>query len=238
MVFHPCAHAQAKEAIKLFLAPRSLPILKGGARHDWAHSIPKTKWDMDTRGKWWSRTRGVPITVRGVNKVPAPTPATSTELDRSKQNPQKAATAADKTFPNETKPAPTYEEVLKRNLEPQTPAREPKERRGTLASQPEPRRKERNTGKEGKKEGREIGSSEGRQTTHQEEKDGRRGTGKVEGKKGPQPPPNPPRRIKGTEKGQGIHPQGKGKRNQTETPGTPHTHGSHWQEREVKGEIK
>ena len=80
-----------------------------------------------------------------------------------------------------------------------------------MANQPEPRRKEGNTGKEGKKEGREIGSSEGRQTTHQEEKDRRRGAGKVEGKKGPQPPPNPPQKDKGNREGSREPPTGKGK---------------------------
>ena len=212
MVFHPGAHTRAKEAIKLFLAPRSLLILEGEARHDWAHSIPKTRWDVDTRGKWWSRTRRVSITVRGVNGVPAPTPATSTTgSDRGERNPQKMATATDKTSPNETNPAPTYGEVLRRNREPQTPAREPRESQETLANQPEPRRGEGNTGKEGEKEEREIGPSKGRQARHQEEKDKGKGTGKEEGRKRPQPPPNHPQKGKGKGEGSREPPTGKGK---------------------------
>ena len=51
MVIHSGAQIQARKAIKMFLAPRSLLILRGEARHEWAHSIPKTRWDQDTRGK-------------------------------------------------------------------------------------------------------------------------------------------------------------------------------------------
>ena len=42
MVFHPGAHVQARKAIKIFFAPCSLLLLRGEARHGWAHNIPKT----------------------------------------------------------------------------------------------------------------------------------------------------------------------------------------------------
>ena len=62
--------------------------------------------------------------------------------------------------------------------------------------------------------------------------------GRERGERDPNHPQTTARRIKGREKGQGNHPQGKGKGNKGDTLGTPQTRGSHWQEREVKGEIK
>ena len=79
-----------------------------------------------------------------------------------------------------------------------------------MANQPEPRREEGNTGKEGGNEEREIGPSKGRQ----EEKDRGKGTGKGEGGKGPQPPPNHPQKDKGKGKGSREPPTGKGKEKQ------------------------
>ena len=175
IVFHPCAHVQGKQPVKMFLAPHSLLILKGEARHDWAHSIPKTEWDPDNQGGWWRRTRRVSITMRGVTGRPAPPPR---DPRTEQQHPPKTGTPPSTTTSN-----PSYAEVLRNNPnpnpKPQTQAQAPRERQGTGDARKDPRDQ---PGKGDTRKGEDKGGKGTRSpTTHFQE----RGRGKGSEPKGP-----------------------------------------------------
>ena len=72
MVLHPLPPRRGRRPVKFFLPPGSLLILEGEARHLWAHSIPKTSYDVDSSGRRWPRRRRVSVTLRSMNKFPNP----------------------------------------------------------------------------------------------------------------------------------------------------------------------
>ena len=146
------------------------------------------RWDPDTRGKWWRRTRRVSITVRGVNKVPAPPPSPSTpDSGQDQQNPPKGTTFPKKTTsPSTTTSTPSYEEVTRRNSKPQTLAQTPDERQGLRADKTDPRAQpgKRNTRKEGNTKVGQTSST----TPYPPRQDIREGGQKEEGQTGSPPP--------------------------------------------------
>ena len=72
MILHPLPPRRGRRPVKFFLPPGSLLILEGEARQLWAHSIPKSRDDVDSSGRRWPRSRRVSVTLRSMNKFPCP----------------------------------------------------------------------------------------------------------------------------------------------------------------------
>uniref|UniRef100_A0A7S1JH52 Alpha-ketoglutarate-dependent dioxygenase AlkB-like domain-containing protein n=1 Tax=Eutreptiella gymnastica TaxID=73025 RepID=A0A7S1JH52_9EUGL len=52
--------------VRIFIPPRSLVVMTGPARGQWAHAIPKVREDFDWCGQPWPRTRRVSLTFRSI----------------------------------------------------------------------------------------------------------------------------------------------------------------------------